>query len=817
MKTRYDLGVRVWELARSPVHERGPDWGDAIPAQVPGSLLIDLYRAELVPDPYFGENFRACQWAGEWTFWYRTWFTADEVPGLSREGDRLVLHFETVDTFGEVFLNGHALGRTDNMFVRYDFDVTSTVVWDGVNELVVRIDPPKAALQAWLRAHTVDRTGVSSLFDADRPFIRKSQMTFGWDNCPYLVSGGIPRPVWLEVRQGAWLEDVAWTVSDVDAETGGATLTMTGSVEGRFDDRTRVAVHASCEGEGHAFEADGAVAPDGAWAVVARVEGAKLWWPNGVGHPHLYDVTVELDAPGGILDSASLQIGLREFKVITEPAERRWVDYRIGRPEAATGDLIMDGADIGPWRRVPLDEPVEVEVRTFRLEVNGRRVFIKGLDWQNPDVLVGNETPAQVQRLVDGAADAHMNMLRVWGGGAVELDAFFERCSQRGIMVWHDFFYACALYPRDDAFLERAGTEAADIVQRLRNHTCLAMWCGDNESDMILYDRGQDPDAYLLNKIVLRDAVATFDLQRRHYHPSSPSGGPYPRSDWGGDKRNWGPWFPHSNYRHIRQESARVISESGSKSLPAVETVRRAMPADRQWPLDNRTWQLHAGDLDNHVRGDYLKFEACMRFFPEPRSLEEAVETSQFATAWGVKLLIERCRQQKGACGGILVWKNADQWPSLDHGFYDYYGHPRAVYAWSKLAFVPVAISITQHFEDPCADLEVWLVNDLVAPVAGQVTLSALTIDAQGRQVSTTVLAAQPARIGPDDACCVFTYPVKGFDPARTVFVAVFVSQDGATTHEATYTLAPETAYVYHILGSRDVPDAGAASSPDTY
>ena len=154
----------------------------------------------------------------------------------------------------------------------------------------------------------------------------------------------------------------------------------------------------------------------------------------------------------------------------------------------------MDGADIGPWRRVPLDKPVEVEVRPFRLEVNGRRVFIKGLDWQNPDVLVGNETPEQVRQLVDAAADAHMNMLRTWGGGAIELQAFFEHCSQRGIMVWQDFFFACALYPRDDAFLERVACEAEDIVKRLRNHTCLAMWCGDNESDMSLYDRGLDPE-----------------------------------------------------------------------------------------------------------------------------------------------------------------------------------------------------------------------------------------------------------------------------------------------------------------------------------
>jgi hypothetical protein len=317
---------------------------------------------------------------------------------------------------------------------------------------------------------------------------------------------------------------------------------------------------------------------------------------------------------------------------------------------------------------------------------------------------------------------------------------------------------------------------------------------------MILYDRGLDPDEYRLNKVVLRQAVSAFDVQRRYYHVSSPSGGPYPRSDWGGDKRNWGPWFPHHNYRHIRQESARVISESGSKALPSVETVRRSMPEARQWPLNNRTWKLHAGDLDGHVRGDYIKFAECMRFFPEPHSLEEAIETSQFANAWGVKLLIERCRQQKGECGGILIWKNADQWPCLDHGFYDYYGHPRAVVAWARHAFAPVAISMAQHFDDENADLEVWLVSDLYRQLGGHAVLRALTIDQGGKTVGETVLQRATVEVAPDDARCLFTYPVRGFDRARTVFVASFESRDGTTKHQATYTLLPETAYRYHVV-----------------
>ena len=429
MKKRHSVADLPWELARSPERTIGPDWDDTIPARVPGSLLMYLYRAELVPDPYFGENFRACRWVGEWTFWYRARFTADQLLDLQEEPDRLILHFEAIDTYGEVFLNGHALGRAMNMFRRYEFDITLHFRWGGINELIVRIDPPKQAVEKWLEETGLDSRGVTSLFDPDRPFIRKSQMTFGWDNCPYLVSGGIVRPVWIESRRGACLEDVAWNASLVDVAARTATLTVTGAVD-RPVGSAIVQVRGACGGR--VFSASAPIKDDGTWHVETQITDAQLWWPNGVGEPYLYAVTVSLLVAQEVLDRECLKIGLREFRVITEPAQKRLVNYRIGKRADPEQDVTMDGANIGPWERLPLDEPVEVKVRPFRLEVNGKRVFIKGLDWQNPDVLVGNETPEQVCRLIDAAADAHMNMFRMWGGGAVELEAFSSTAPSAG-------------------------------------------------------------------------------------------------------------------------------------------------------------------------------------------------------------------------------------------------------------------------------------------------------------------------------------------------------------------------------------------------
>jgi len=394
-----------------------------------------------------------------------------------------------------------------------------------------------------------------------------------------------------------------------------------------------------------------------------------------------------------------------------------------------------------------------------------------------------------------------MNMLRVWGGGALEEDVFYNECSRQGLLVWQDFFFACAIYPRSSEFLDLVRDEAEDIVRRLRNHTCLAAWCGDNESDMIEYDRGNDPAKNPINKRLLPEVVCRHDPQQRYYHPSSPSGGPHPRSDWGGDKRNWGPKFPHGNYQHIRQERARFISESGSKALPSLETIENAIPKALRWPiLANRTWHLHAGDIDGHVRGDYCDDPQYLQFFAEPKDLADAVEISQFANAWGVKLLVEQCRRRKYECGGILVWKMADSWACYDHGLFDFSMQPRSVYDWLKRTFQNVIASITQPLEDP-SKLEAWVTNDELLTLDGELTLRALLIDQHGCVLESRDLQVAKTVVQADTSLRVLTTPVAGLIPESTVLLAEFRDEDGQVRASATYTLAPRAAYLYHVKG----------------
>ena len=109
-------------------------------------------------------------------------------------------------------------------------------------------------------------------------------------------------------------------------------------------------------------------------------------------------------------------------------------------------------------------------------------MFAKGANAIPNDVFLPRVTPDLYEKMVLDAANANMNMIRIWGGGIYEDDAFFEFCDKYGIMVWQDFMFACAMYPGNQEFLDNVRQEAIDNVIRIRNHPSIALWCGNNEN-----------------------------------------------------------------------------------------------------------------------------------------------------------------------------------------------------------------------------------------------------------------------------------------------------------------------------------------------
>lgn len=201
-----------------------------------------------------------------------------------------------------------------------------------------------------------------------------------------------------------------------------------------------------------------------------QITSPKLWWPNGLGDPYLYDLAVELTSGNKLVDRSLTHFGVRTIKLVNQPDE-------IGT--------------------------------SFYFEVNGFPVFMKGANYIPQDIFLTEVTPDRYQKLIADAKGANMNMLRVWGGGIYENDLFYQLCDQNGILVYQDFMFAGSMYPDFDDFKQNIKEEVAYNIKRLRNHPCIALWCGNNEIEVAWANWGWQKNSDIQKKIHLEYGTTT--------------------------------------------------------------------------------------------------------------------------------------------------------------------------------------------------------------------------------------------------------------------------------------------------------------------
>ncbi|MFM7913404.1 MAG: glycoside hydrolase family 2 protein, partial [Bacteroidota bacterium] len=174
-----------------------------------------------------------------------------------------------------------------------------------------------------------------------------------------------------------------------------------------------------------------------------ELRNPQLWWPVGMGEPSMHHALLVLKDKGGkVLLKDSLHFGIR------------------------TVHLLQDPDSMG---------------RSFQFRINGQYCYFQGANWVPHDLWPLMSDTASTFRLLDLALDAGMNLIRIWGGGHYASDALIDLCDRKGMMVWQDFAYACAMFPTDTAFLAEAKAEAQEQILRLRQHPSLILWCGNNE------------------------------------------------------------------------------------------------------------------------------------------------------------------------------------------------------------------------------------------------------------------------------------------------------------------------------------------------
>lgn len=635
-------------------------------AAVPGCVQLDLSRAGYLPeDLYMGMNVTATEAYEGWEWWYERSFTAP------RERQNVFLVFEGVDCVAEYFLNGSSIGKSENMFISHEFNV-SDALRDGENTLTVHIKSPV------IYANQLDypvRHYMSWGNDIANTGIRRAPHSYGWDIMPRAVTSGLWRDVRLEVRDRIYFSQL-YACPDSDS------CRLFYQIECPWEEirDLRIVAEGSC-GDSRFYGEQSL--PFGrrrgkAGMFGLEISSPKRWMPYGYGEANVYDGRVCIYRGDELIHSAPISFGLRTVTLDRTDT----TDGKNGR---------------------------------FRFLINGVEIMAKGSNWVPLDAFHCRDAE-RYERALALVKDVGCNILRCWGGNVYEDHAFFDFCDRNGIMVWQDFSMACSSYPQDDRFKALITEEATAVIRKLRNHPSIVLWAGDNEIDQMHKGYGLDPAKNKITRQWLPDAVDLND-PFRPFLGSSPYFGPDTTYDNIPEDHLWGPrdYFKSDFYK---QSSAHFVSETGYHGCPSLESIKKFITPDKVWPYrDNEEWILHSSDQAGcDARVMLMEKQVVQLFGNLPTEPEQYILASQISQAEAKKYFIERVRVGRPQKCGIIWWNLLDGWPQMSDAVVDYYFHKKLAYYYIKRSQAPFAIVADElaHWKLP-----IYACNDTLAERSG--------------------------------------------------------------------------------------------------
>jgi len=672
---------------------------------VPGCVHTDLLREGMIEDPFFRKNSEKCRWIEEWNWIYEKTFTLDEAP------DNAFIEFEGLDTYAKVFLNGSEIGEADNMF--YPHAMKAQFLRKGENTLrVCFLSPVNAVRGLPLR---------SGAFTTERLYTRRMQCTYFWDWVDRFVTMGIFRSVFLKTPEEREIENIFLETRQIDAF--GAWIMMRAELSGTGED---------------CFISMTLNAPDGksVWKKTRRivenrvsewidVPDPALWWPNGYGTQPMYEFVCACVKDGQVLSERRVPFGIRTIRILQKRDEPGSIEFE--KCLKLKNSMHVSGKNAF-W-----DRNTEEEFSGFTAIVNGVPVFCKGANWVPCEPFPSAETKEKIKKILLLARKANMNMIRVWGGGIFEQDAFYDACDRLGLMVTQDFLMACGDYPEEDEnFLTHLRREAEHAVKRLRNHACLAWWSGDNENGM-----GADEDMKTYNgrsaALSAIGPVAEALNPGRAFLPSSPYAGRPFGSITKGTTHNTN--YIGTLFSYIRNNDlmdyrdvfagflSRFCAEEPIMGVPAVSTLRRFMTDEDIFGADDDVMRHHTKNNPAEAFRvfqiyDYL-CAISEKLLGKSETADERIGKLMYVQYEWVRITLEQYRRNKWFSSGEIYWMLNDCWPANGWAIIDYYARPKAAWYAFRRTAAPVIVSIEKIPEG----YRVFAANDGLRDYEGDVRL----------------------------------------------------------------------------------------------
>jgi beta-mannosidase len=618
----------------------------SVPGQLPGSLHHALIRSAIIPDPFIGTNEDSIQWVGE-----KHWvFTSDPFDRPDIDNDIVNLEADKVQLYTEWTLNGQVLGSTDNAFRPWDFNLTPHLKPSG-NIIEVAFTPPGALADEKIAAASHPLPG-----DAERAVHRMPQFLFGWDWAPRLVDMSISKIAFFGKKNA--IQNI--TLSTLDLTDTKAS----GEVSWNFEYEEAANMRYALTDRNGKIVASGNTHDDsGIISMPFEVTAPQLWWTHDLGSQYMYKLEVVAYNNTGLLGHQIAQVGIRTLELDTEDDK-------------------------------------------FQFVLNGLHIYAQGSNFVPCDVIDTRVNNREERAIIDAAIDANMNMIRVWGGGYYASDRFMDLCDEKGVLVWQDFIFACAMYPSNEDFYNSVSDEALYQTRRMRHHPSLAIFCGNNEvsegwerwgwKDGLSEQEIEEVSNSYFRIDGLLQASVTDNTETPYWSSSPMLGRGNPEFKNKGDAHDWGIWHDGYPFDSLWSRVPRFMSEYGFQSFPDSPTFSNILSHDSI---------LGAPDFRNHP--EIVSHEKHPRGFDiidayiehtHPNTCDESTDfetwsyLSRVIQAEGIAEGVIAGRLNQDHCSGTLVWQLNDCWPTASWSSIDGHGRRKLLHYSLKKAFVPILL-----------------------------------------------------------------------------------------------------------------------------
>lgn len=631
---------------------------------VPCDIREPLIRDGLIEEPLDGLNCFDSEWIENKSWWFKKTFN---VPNDILSDDVIELVLESLDYGAEIFLNEQWIGNHLSSFYPFKKNVKK-LLKEGKNELIVRLTTGvervnEEELKNYIVITEEDRR--SGRGDKRRAFLRKPQYSFGWDWSPKVSTCGIMKDVWIESHSLATIRGVHTYVKTLEPQTN---LGIEIEVENFHDFSTYDAdinIIINFEGKKVASKKTNVLLCSGFNIVDMdiTIPDAKLWWPNGMGEQPLYTVETSLNIKERTIEYPKFYYGIRKIEL-------------------------------------DLSKLDDVQ-RLFAVTINGERVFCKGGNWIPTDAIYSRVSDEKYEKLIIEAKEANFNMLRIWGGGLYERDAFYNYCDKHGILIWHDFMFACSEYPDDKSwFYQEVENEFEYQTKKLRNHPSLALWCGNNEIHWAFDEWWKDAKNFG-KKIYnyLAPSIVRKNCPEIPYWNSSPYGGSHPNGSDIGDRHHWHDCMMNDDMeKRITPEeydkvTAKFVSEYGYVGPLKKDSIKKYLKSQSEENVKNTNldinsekWQHHnntfekdtvlAGIKYHYIDTENIDIDSYLLYAGLCQGLMYGYSLESF--------------RYKLDCSGGLFWMFNDCWGETGWTIIDYYLTRKISYYFVKRAFAPI-------------------------------------------------------------------------------------------------------------------------------